>query len=66
MDVPVLPLAAISRKQASRTGLALSRRSGYIRVSSNVPLISFAVFGTHTLSALSAIPPQPALSASRQ
>lgn len=31
---------------------------GYFRVSSNLPVFSFAVFGTHTLSVLSAVPPQ--------
>jgi hypothetical protein len=30
--------------------------SGYFRVSSNLPAISFAVFGTHKLTALAAIP----------
>jgi hypothetical protein len=31
---------------------------GYFRLSANVPIVSFAVFGTHSLTALSAIPPQ--------
>jgi hypothetical protein len=32
--------------------------SGYIRVISNIPVASFALFGTNDLSVLSAIPPQ--------
>jgi hypothetical protein len=36
------------------------RTSGYIRVSSTWPLASFALFGTNSLSVLSAIPAQPA------
>jgi hypothetical protein len=36
------------------------RRSGYIRVSTNLGVASFALYGTHNLSVLSALPPQPA------
>ena len=36
------------------------RTSGYIRVTSDWPLASFALFGTNSLSVLSAIPAQPA------
>jgi hypothetical protein len=32
--------------------------SGYFMVRANQPVVSFALFGTHSLSALSAIPPQ--------
>jgi hypothetical protein len=35
------------------------RTSGYIRVTSDWPLASFALFGTNSLSVLSAIPAQP-------
>ncbi len=35
-----------------------SMSQGFFRVSSNVPVLSFAVFGTHRLTALCAIPPQ--------
>ncbi len=38
----------------------MDRTSGYIRVSSTWPLASFALFGTNSLSVLSAIPAQPA------
>ncbi len=34
------------------------RTSGYVRVISDLPIASFALFGTHSLSALAAIPPQ--------
>ena len=33
---------------------------GYFRVGSNRPVMSFGVFGTSTLSVLSAVPPQTA------
>jgi len=33
--------------------------SGYFRVNSDQPVFSFAVFGTCTLSVLSAVPAQP-------
>ena len=36
------------------------RTSGYLRITSNVPLACFALFGTNSLSVLSAIPAQPA------
>jgi hypothetical protein len=35
-----------------------TQTSGYIKLSSNIPIASFAMFGTQTLSGLSAIPPQ--------
>ena len=38
----------------------MDRTSGYIRVTSTQPLASFALFGTTSLSVLSAIPAQPA------
>jgi hypothetical protein len=34
------------------------RTSGYVRVISDLPIASFALFGTRSLSALAAIPPQ--------
>jgi hypothetical protein len=34
------------------------RTSGYVRVTSDKPIASFALFGTHSLSMLAAIPPQ--------
>ena len=40
--------------------VGMDRTSGYIRVTSNWPLASFALFGTNSLSVLSAIPAQPA------
>ncbi len=36
------------------------RTSGYLRVTADRPFAGFALFGTHRLSALSAIPSQPA------
>ncbi len=38
--------------------LDLNRSSGYVRVTSDKPLASFAVFGTHDLRVLASIPPQ--------
>jgi type VI protein secretion system component Hcp len=35
-----------------------SRTSGYFKLTSDLPIASFALFGTHDLSALAAIPPQ--------
>ena len=40
--------------------VGMDRTSGYIRVTSTWPLASFALFGTNSLSVLSAIPAQPA------
>ncbi len=37
-----------------------SRMSGYVRLTSDRPVASFSLFGTHDLSILSAIPPQAA------
>jgi len=39
--------------------VARQQSSGYIRVTSDRPLTGFALFGTHNLSVLSAIPGQP-------
>ncbi len=33
--------------------------SGYVRLTSDLPVASFSLFGTHNLSVLSAIPPKP-------
>jgi hypothetical protein len=38
----------------------VSRSSGYIRISSDKDLAGFALFGTQSLTALSAVPPQDA------
>jgi hypothetical protein len=35
-----------------------NRSSGYIRITVDKPVAGFALFGTHDLSVLSAVPPQ--------
>jgi hypothetical protein len=52
------PSARISRLVYEMVPDSVGQGGGYIKVTSNVPLTSFALFGTNDLRSLSTIPPQ--------
>jgi len=53
----IVPNGRISRL-LSQLVPSLAMNSGYFKISANVPIVSFAVFGTHARTALSAVPAQ--------